>query len=421
MLKGKALLIFGLIWFLLNLVAWITMREKGYLVSWGLFGFLVVMLVITLLILIFTLIIWIVKISGGNSLYYVNRVLIKTILWAFSLIFLIGFQVIVSEMFVISPGDDGINKIVKVDINDSEQYYSVRTKDERNPIILFLAGGPGGSQMSTTRVFLNNLEEKYTIINWDQPGVGKSYDAVYREGDFTPETYLEDAHALTSHLKNKYQQDKIYIIGESWGSYLGVLLAYTYPNDYYAMIGTGQMVDFTETEIYCYEYALNLAREKNDIKLEKKLLDLGVPPIYGKNVSLELASYLQPLYMEMQRNDQIQHQDWNTLKVLFTPEYSIMNAVNFAKGLYYTFSHIYQQLYGRDLRETHTDFLVPIYFLHGRHDINAPGYLVEDYFNKINAPDKKMIWFENSGHNPWIDEYQLFNQEVESLFILHEE
>jgi pimeloyl-ACP methyl ester carboxylesterase len=418
--KGKGLLIFTAVWLLLNLIAYVMMREKGYLVSWGLFGLLTMILVISLLVIFVGIIIWIIKISSGNSLYYINKVLFKTIIWTFSCIWLLFFQVIISEFMVISPGS-GQNDIVKVEINDSEQYYSIRTKDISNPIILFLAGGPGGSQIPTTRTFLSQLERDYTIINWEQPGVGKSYDAIYRNIEFTPMTYVLDAHALTQHLKSKYHQEKIYIIGESWGSYLGILLASLYPEDYYAMIGTGQMVDFTETEIYCYQYALNLARENQNTKFEQKLLDLGTPPIYGKNISLALASYLQPLYMHMENDPNISHQNWDTFKVLFAPEYSILNTVNYAKGLYYTFSNIYQQLYGQNLRETHTSFQIPIYFLHGRHDVNAPGYLVQDYYALIDAPDKALIWFEQSGHNPWIDEYQLFNQNVLSLFIQHME
>ena len=118
----------------------------------------------------------------------------------------------------------------------------------------------------------------------------------------------------------------------------------------------------------------------------------------------------------MGRDSDIKQTDWNTFKIIFSPEYGILDTINYFRGLYYTFSHVYQQLYGKDLRQTHTEFEIPIYMLHGRHDFNAPTYLAEDYYEKITAPDKQLIWFERSGHNPWINESELFHEKVRELF-----
>ena len=402
----------------INIVGYITFFDDMYKVSWILAGTLTVTTVISFIILFMLILVFMIKVLSKKSVYYTTKHIFGSILWFIVSVWMLGLQVVGSEMYVYSPGDEG--DIVMVDINRSEQYYSVRTEDENQPVILFLAGGPGGTQIPATRVFLKGLEDTYTIINWEQPGVGKSYDAVYRDGKMEVEDYVEDAHALTQHLKDKYHQDKIYIIGESWGSYLGVLLASLYPEDYYAFIGTGQMVDFTETEQYCYDYAMDLAVQRGDVKFQNRLNEIGYPPIYGSNVSLELASYLQPLYMEMQRNPDIKHQNWDTFDILFSPEYSIMNTVNYARGLYTTFSDVYQTLYGVNLRESHTTFDIPMYFLHGKYDINAPLYLVEDYYEIVSAPKKELIVFEHSGHNPWIDEYDVFEIEVRNLFIEHE-
>ncbi|HKL47342.1 MAG TPA: alpha/beta hydrolase, partial [Candidatus Izemoplasmatales bacterium] len=303
--------------------------------------------------------------------------------------------------------------------NGSEQTISIRTEDETNPVILFLAGGPGGSQIQATRAYLADLESDYTIINWEQPGSGKSYTA--RDIDtLTPEVYVDDAHALTAYLKACYQQDKIYIIGESWGSYLAVNLAMLYPEDYYAIITTGQMVDFAETEQYCYNKALEIAREKNDTEQIDALLKLGTVPLEGNNIALESGTYLMYLHQYMAQNDDINSTSWDTFHTLFSPEYSIGDSLNFMRALYFTFSQVYQQLYETDLRVTHTRLSIPIHILHGRHDINAPTYLVDEYYSLINAPEKSLIYFESSGHNPWITESDLFNQKVIELFQYHE-
>ncbi len=403
---------------LLNLIVYVLLFELGYLVSWIIFGVLLVASILLMVALVITSLLLMITYITKQRSYRVKKYMVAQFTWFAFMMIACVLQVTVSEKFTFAPNTTTYASIESVELNGTTQYISVRSEDLSQPIILFLAGGPGGTQMVSTREFLAELEDEYTIINWDQPGVGKSYDARSYK-DLTVDTYIEDAHALTLYLKETYQQEKIYLIGESWGSFLGILLSEAYPEDYYAFIGAGQMVDFTETEIACYNLAMEIAIEKNDQKQIDALKKIGVPPIYGKNVSMEIGTYLQYLHMEMVRNPEIKYTSWDTFDSLFAPEYSIMDSINFARGLIFTFSHVYQQLYGIDLREDYTEFDIPIYILHGRHDINAPVYLVEDYYQVINAPDKELIFFEESGHNPWINESELFNETVRNLFSFH--
>ena len=416
--KIKLLLVLFTLWLSINLVAYVTFFESAYRISWVLVGVLVLFIVLTLLVLISSSIGWTFASLLGINTHYIGKIVFKALLGFMFTVLLLGGQIKFSEKYVYSPENEYIAEIQQVSLNGTKQWISTRTENVDNPVILFLAGGPGGTQMSSTRMFLKSLEKHYTMINWEQPGVGKSYDA-YQIDDMDVDTYIQDAHALTTYIKEVYQQDKIYLIGESWGSYLGILLSKAYPEDYYAFIGTGQMVDFTETEIYGYNLALEIAEEINDQRQIDSLRKLGVPPIYGDVVSFDMGTYLQYVHMHMQNHTEIKHTNWDTFDTLISPEYSVMDSVNFARGLVYTFSHIYQQLYGTDLRETHTTFEIPIYFSHGTYDFNAPGYLVEDYYQLIDAPKKSLVWFENSGHNPWINESELFNETVKELFIEH--
>jgi len=69
---------------------------------------------------------------------------------------------------------------------------------------------------------------------------------------------------------------------------------------------------------------------------------------------------------------------------------------------------VYPQLWDVDFRTQATQLDVPVYFLLGRHDVNAPPVLVEEYFELLNAPHKELIWFGRSGHNPWVTESSAF-------------
>ena len=146
------------------------------------------------------------------------------------------------------PGS--IASLEKVDLNGSKQWISIRGKDLNKPILLFLAGGPGGSQLVTERRALGELENYFVVVNWEQPGAGKSLDAVDRS-TLSPERYVTDGIALTNHLRERFDEEKIYVLGESWGSALGVWMVQRNPELFHAFIGTGQMVAFLENDLIC--------------------------------------------------------------------------------------------------------------------------------------------------------------------------
>jgi predicted alpha/beta-fold hydrolase len=129
--------------------------------------------------------------------------------------------------------NNSIAELTELELNGRKQWISLRGWDKNSPVLLFLAGGPGGSQMAAVRHELEELEKHFVVVNWDQPGSGKSYYAE-RTNNITVQTYIQDGYALTEYLKDRFSQEKIYLLGESWGSALGVFLVDMYPDSYYA-------------------------------------------------------------------------------------------------------------------------------------------------------------------------------------------
>lgn len=295
----------------------------------------------------------------------------------------------------------------KVKLGGAEEWVTIRGKDSRNPVLLFLAGGPGGTQLVTARRALTRLEDRFVVVNWEQPGAGKSFDAVDRS-KLTPDRYITDAHELVLNLRQRFGKEKVYVLGESWGSALGIMVVQRYPELFQAFIGTGQMVAFLENDRICYDFALRLAQERGDMKQVAKLKQQGPPPYYGNDVALKSATYLIETFNYMAKNPAIANQGFNTLQDLAGSEYGLYDKLNFVRGLSDTFGIVYQQLWNVDFRKQATSLKVPIYFLIGRHDVNAPPKLTEEYFNLLTAPHKELIWFEHSGHNPWMNETEKF-------------
>lgn len=325
--------------------------------------------------------------------------------------------VISSQFMTYTPhidGDNAISELCEITVNDSKQWLTLRGKNKDAPVILFLSGGPGGSQMGNARVALSELEDNFVMVQWDQPGSGKSRWAVPRQ-QITLDRYLQDGHAVTQYLKQKFGKKKIYVIGESWGSALGVLLMQRHPEDYAAFIGSGQMVDFVQTEVDDYKLALKIAKERGDTAKVKQLERRGSPPYYGDSVIFDMLAYLQYLDNEMARRGNINPSKSNIYASVLAPEYGLIDKYNWAAGLFRTLDQVFPQLYNINFRKSATKLEVPMYFLLGRHDLNAPTYLAEEYYQLLNAPKKELVWFEHSGHAPWNTEADRYVKEVKRI------
>ncbi len=327
--------------------------------------------------------------------------------------------VVASQVFAATPpilGSDGqplsgsIATLEKVELNGSTQWISIRGENVNNPVLLFLAGGPGGSQLATARHSLGEMEKHFVVVNWEQPGAGKSFHAVPR-AELTPERYVADGYELVQQLRQRFGVEKVYVLGESWGSVLGIWLVQRHPDLFHAFIGTGQMVAFEENDRICYEFALRLALQNGDGKKVARLIRQGPPPYYGEGVAMKQLAYLMDTFAYMNQDPNIAG-GFNTLQDLASPEYGLYDKVNWVRGPLETLNAVYPQLWDVDLRTQAAYLETPVYFLIGRHDVNAPPALTQEYYDLLTAPHKELVWFERSGHNPWTSEAGRFVDEI---------
>ena len=194
---------------------------------------------------------------------------------------LLALMVALSQSTAFTPAIDGPDPIAElrpITVNGRAEWLSLRGQDRSKPVLLFLSGGPGGSQLVTARHCFADLERDYVVVTWEQPGAAKANGAISAD-DITLDTYLSDGAAVTGLLREEFGQDRIYLMGESWGSALGLMMARDHPEHYRAFIGTGQMVDFLETDRIDYQTALDDARASGNQKLVSQLEEQGPPPL----------------------------------------------------------------------------------------------------------------------------------------------
>ena len=291
------------------------------------------------------------------------------------------------------PVPGSIATLEKVNINGTEQWISIRGYDVNKPILLHLGmGGPGGGGFATRSLF-EPLEKDFVVVSWDEPGTGKSYNAV-PISTLTTQRFVDDAYALTLYLRERFHQDKIYVYGVSWSSIIGVKLVQQHPELFLAYIGNGQMVNTTENDILGYELALNYLTKKGDTKTVETLRKNGPPPYTGENVTGRYVAYLDVLnvYMDMPRLSVIV-----PIVPFMASEYGYVDKINHTRGVIDSFNAVYPQLKDLDFITQAPKLEVPVYLFAGRNDVNAMYTIVEEYYNVLEAPHKELIWLDG-GH-----------------------
>ena len=108
------------------------------------------------------------------------------------------------------PLPGSVATLEQVKLGGVEQGLLIRGHNAANPVLLYLHGGPGTSELGMVRKHnLPVLEKHYTVAVWDQRGAGLSYAAREPESGMNVEQFIADAHELTLLLCRRFQQPKI--------------------------------------------------------------------------------------------------------------------------------------------------------------------------------------------------------------------
>ncbi len=307
-----------------------------------------------------------------------------------------------------------------------KQKIHYATEDPARPVLLFLHGGPGVCNRHDIMTRHRDLLDTFTLVTWDQRGTGGSYFGVPEE-TLTIRQLTDDAAELVEWLCGKFEKDRIFVIGGSWGSELGVWLISRYPEKVAALFGFGQVVDIAKNETISYDYTLQCAEEAGDAEAVRKLKEVG-PPVKGqykggfdgmmvqRNLLMKYGGYSKQEGKESY---------WNAMVVpmLKSREYSLRDLVGLILGYKRVLKKMWPELGATCFPKTCTRFDTRFYIFDGRLDKNTPAELVQEWYEMIEAPDKDLIWFESSGHNPMGDEPEKFKMLLreKALVVITEE
>ena len=300
-------------------------------------------------------------------------------------------------------------------IGGIRQGYFIRGENEQNPVILFLHGGPGSPELSMIKD--TELEKHFTLCYWDQRGAGMTFSPDTDPATMTTEQFVEDTRQMTDSLRKWYGVEKIYLLGHSWGSYLGIKTIEKYPELYHAYIGIGQVCNQLESERLAYDYIVAEARKTGDTQTVEAF------EAYDKYaVGFPSNDYL----LRVRTNSMnkygvgIKHKDISMLDIaldlLHYRGYTFTEKINYLRGTMFSLP-MFRNVIEDNLFETSTRFEVPVYILQGKYDYQVSYELAKAYLDSIDAPRKEFFTFEESAHSPNLEEPKRFVEVVKSILM----
>ena len=312
---------------------------------------------------------------------------------------------------------NGINSLEAVEIGGIKQWIEVRGQDVNNPILLFIHGGPGVAFIPLSESFQASWESHFTVVQWDQRGAGKTYASNGRDlqrRSMNMPQMERDTLDVVHYLRNRFHRQKIFVVGHSWGSVLGLWLAHQHPDLIYAYIGVGQFLDMKQNDVVAYQDALQEAKSTYNLAAIHKLEAIAPypPPILDDHKEAIARYWEEQLLGPPPSPKAFTNPRRLLMDVVSAPQYSLADDVGFIRGLSLSFEVFSRQLPNVDLNQLGSDFGVPIFFFEGRQDPYCRPSLIWDYYQAIRAPQKEFIWFGNSGHFPFFEEPQNFADEL---------
>ena len=282
-----------------------------------------------------------------------------------------------------------IDTLLRPEIAGIKQVIEIITDDFNKPILLFLSGGPGSSMMKNADTFTNILKNKFTIVQWDQRDAGKTLKLNPSPSKLSVKQMEEDTYQVINFLIKELHQEKIYLLGSSWGNVLGFDIVKNHPELLHSYFAVNPVIS-------------QLASEKSLLKILK---------IHFKENALalkELASVKIPFTTD---EDLFYLRKWLFYKE--GKEFATSN--DFKNGFLQwskTWSPVWNEVMNIDLPKTLKKVDCPVYFFVGKNDIQTSTKITKEYFEQLKAPKKDLFLFENSGHQIHQDESEKFQNTI---------
>lgn len=314
-----------------------------------------------------------------------------------------------------------IDRKEQVSLGGLRQTIHIWGSAVQNPVLLFLHGGPGVPNRHSIARKQMDLVDDFTVVAWDQRGTGGSYFGCKPE-TLTLERLVSDCGELIEYLCKTLDKEKVFLLGGSWGTELGSFVCKKFPERVAGYIGYGQVVEGIENENRSYAFALKMAQESGDEKDIEDLKRVG-PPVNGQYSPVFEGLMTQRRILSKYGGSSVKKLGYfrdTALPILSSTELSLKEKLGVVKGYKLCLTQMWPSIVYYDLLNDNPVYQMPYYIFQGRLDENTPASMVQDYFDAIEAPDKDLVWFENSSHGVLSEEPEKFKRLLREKFLKKE-
>jgi pimeloyl-ACP methyl ester carboxylesterase len=313
--------------------------------------------------------------------------------------------------------DGSIASLETVRLGGADQTIMIRAADPDRPVLLYLSGGPGQSGLAFSRALADGWVDDVVFVDWDQRGTGKSYAALEPTAAVTFDQAVADTIELAELLRERFDESGIYLMGESYGTVLGVMAAERRPDLFHAYLGSGQMVNIRETDRRIYDDLVAYAERTGDADLTARLAAMGAPPYSDLPWSnAQVMIWYDLLYRPytpsagyLARGEAAGLDPFGMLG----SEYTLIEKANVLRGLMDMFMVMYPQVYDVDLRRDAASLEVPVVVLDGAAELAGRRDLALSWFDALDAPSKRLVTYDDAAHSVAFEQAD----EVERLLV----
>lgn len=322
--------------------------------------------------------------------------------------------------------EGGVDQIHSIQIGGIQQTILIQSYSPKNPVLLFLHGGPSmplpgiSSRGKNYSVATNTRElvKHFNVVFWDQRGTGKSYHKDIPQETMTLEQFVTDADELTDYLRETFKQDKIFLAAHSFGTLIGMYLLKKQPEKFHSYVGISQIISWTENDRAGVTWVKEEAKRRGDYKALNEIEAVGEPPFTEGYKQWGVLRKWQMKYSSMVFNDvTIKHPGLLkiSLDMLNSRDYRLADVFH---SFYSGFKLIYTDEFIKNIPKINVqkhvpEVNVPITFIHGRKDIHVHPELAEEYFNTVKTThEKHFIWMEKSAHLFHPEDTELIEQHL---------
>lgn len=297
-----------------------------------------------------------------------------------------------------------ISEKIRVSINGVEQGMFIKSKNTANPVLLYLHGGM--PDYFLTNKYPTGLENYFTVVWWEQRGSGLSFSADIPPETMTLSQMISDTKEVTNWLRKRFGREKIYLMGHSGGTYVGIQTVAEAPELYHAYIGVAQMSDQLKSEKLAYDYMIKKFRENGNTKMVRKLE--SAPVTIENGTPYEYRLLRDPAMHSLGIGTM--HDMNSVITGIFLPslmcrEYTLTEKINTWRGKSRSgISILWTRMLTTDLSEEVSELKVPVYFFEGIYDYTCSYEMAKSYFEKLKAPVKGFYTFNESAHSPMFEE-----------------